>query len=112
MKLPNAEHAYVAPAKILDYLLSMESPRGKSKARFFTQFGFSADRWQQLANALRIHGVSHEVTSVTQTQHGTRFTVDGELQTLDGRNPHIRTAWIIRNGSEEPRLITAHPRRR
>ena len=37
MKLPNAEQAVVDREKITDYLLSLTSPDGWSKARFFTK---------------------------------------------------------------------------
>ena len=76
---------------------------------FFIRFGFNAVQWEQFANALRLHGATHEVTSVDQGIYGTEFTVDGTLETPDGRNPRVRTVWIIENGSDQPRLVTAYP---
>ena len=112
MKLPNSEQAQVESAKITNYLLSFDSERGKSKAKFFTDLGFNQREWQRLAEALKVHASGYEVTRIVETQHGTKFTVEGVLQTPDGRNPRIRTVWMIYHGTEEPWLITAHPRRR
>ena len=112
MRLPNAESARVELAKITRYLLSLDSERGRSKAKFFMEFGFNQDEWQRLADALLVHGGSHEVASFIETQHGMKFTVDGALQTPDGRNPRVRTVWMIYHDSDEPWLITALPRRR
>ena len=112
MKLPNAENAYIPPAKIVDYLLSMESRRGRSKAKFFMQFGFSREQWQIFAEALQRHAASYEVVRVMETEYGPKFTVEGPLMTPDGRDPQVRTTWMIRNGSDEPSLLTAHPLRR
>ncbi len=112
MRLLNAESARVEPDKITRYLLSLDSERGRSKAKFFMEFGFNQEEWQRFADALLVHGGSHEVTSVIETQHGTKFTVDGALQTPDGRNPRVQTVWMIYHDSDEPWLITALPRRR
>ena len=112
MRLPNAECAHIEPAKITRYLLSLDSERGRSKAKFFMEFGFQQEEWLRLAQAFLAHGNSHEVVRVIETQHGTKFTVDGALQTPDGRDPRVRTVWMIYHGTDEPWLITAHPRRR
>ena len=60
MKLPNAEQARVDRAKVVDYLLSAEHEKGRDKAQFFVRFGFAAERWEDLADALRVHAVTHE----------------------------------------------------
>ena len=109
MNLPNAENAYVPPAKILAYLLLIDNPRGRDKAEFFLKFGFVPDQWQQLAAALRVHGSRHKVVNVRDTLHGTTFAVDGILETPDGRNPDVRTVWIIQRNSTRPALVTAYP---
>lgn len=109
MYLPNAANAYIPPAKILDYLLALDHSEGGSKANFLMRFGFNRERWQDLAQALRIHGASYAVGSVTDTPHGPMFTVDGVLITPDGRNPVIRSVWIIDLGRDFPRLVSAYP---
>jgi hypothetical protein len=108
--LPYAAKARVERKKVVEYLLSFSHPDGRSKAEFFSRFGFSVDEWEVLARALKKHGREHVVTVSARSAHGTRHCVDGPLLTPDGRNPQIRTVWILAEGSRAPRLITAHPR--
>jgi hypothetical protein len=61
MKLPNVDQMWVPQAKITDYLLSFEHEDGRSKADFFTRFGFSATKWLDLAIALQNHAKTHDV---------------------------------------------------
>ena len=107
--LPNREHARVDPSKIINYLLSQSHPDGRTKAEFFTRFGLRAERWQQLAEALRAVGTTNPVVAVVESLHGVRYTVDGSMQAPDGRMPKVRTVWIIESEGYGPRLITAHP---
>jgi hypothetical protein len=43
MMLPKGDGAYVDRTKIIDYLLSLSHPDGRSKAEFFRRFGFKTD---------------------------------------------------------------------
>lgn len=95
MKLPNADQAQVDREKITGYLLSGTHPDGSSKAAFFKRFGFRAGEWEVLAAALRKHSVSHAVVKTVESEHGVRYTVEGAIETPDGRNPRIRTVWVI-----------------
>lgn len=52
MKLPSASQLIVEPDKISEYLLNPLHRYGAAKERFFTIFGFRADSWQILAEAL------------------------------------------------------------
>ncbi|MYD64215.1 MAG: hypothetical protein F4W91_24550 [Gemmatimonadetes bacterium] len=112
MRLPNAYLSRIDRQKITDYLLSSNNPRGRTKADFFLRFGFSIDRWEDFAEALRLQAASHEVALVLETAYGPRYHVDGPIETPDGRNPRVRTVWQIDLDSDYPRFITAHPRRR
>ena len=112
MRLPNGEEAYVAREKITQYLLNRNHPDGVSKALFFSGFGFDVERWRVLADALRILGATHDVVEISEIEWGIEYVVEGELETPDGRNPRIRTVWIVRRGSDTPRLVTAYPMRR
>lgn len=108
MKLPNQERAVVAESKILKYLLDETHPRGKDKAVFFVSFGFSRDKWEELAKALLKHA-AHEVASTLDTAEGIHYAVEGDLQTPDHRNPQVRSIWAIDRNSDHPRFITAYP---
>ena len=73
MKLPGLENAVVPQAKITNYLLSFTHPDGCSKARFFTQFGFSAQAWEVMAQALLRHAADHEVAKTEDSPFGMRY---------------------------------------
>ncbi len=109
MKLPNAQSATVPERKVTLYLLNPGHPAGGSKASFFLRFGFSAAKWQQLAEALLQHARENEAVAMEQTRHGTRYVVDGLLPAPDGTLLNVRSAWFIDIGADEPRFVTAHP---
>ncbi len=109
MKLPYAARTRVERKKIVNYLLSSSHPDGSAKARFFILFGFSPAEWKIFAQALRKHGRAHEVSASVESRHGTRYSVDGLLETPNGRNPKTRTVWVLPKRSKTPRLVTAYP---
>ena len=109
MRLPNNERCRVDREKITGYLLCAQHPDGFSKAAFFALFGFTADRWQQLAESLRIHGREGSVVRKSVSEHGRRYTVEGALSTPSGRTPTIHSVWIVEKDERVPRLITAYP---
>lgn len=107
--LPNALQAQVTREKVVDYLLCAEHPDGGSKARFFQHFGFSLDNWSVLAETLRQHGSENKIVDAVESPFGCRYIVEGKIMSPDGRNPRVRTVWIVEKGESAPRLITAHP---
>lgn len=107
MKLPNLENARVEQVKITDYLLSDEISGGKSA--FFLAFGFTVEAWQIMKDALLQHAISNDVARSSQTPHGIKYIIEGEINTPDGRSPLIRTIWIVDTGTDFPRLVTAYP---
>ncbi len=107
--MPNACQAIVQRNKIVDYLLNDSHADGAAKADFFRRFGFDKIQWETLAKALTRHGASGKVAKEVASIYGTRYSVDGCLETPEGRNPVVRTVWIIEKGATRPRLITAHP---
>ena len=109
MKLPNARQARVQPEKITGYLLAENPEAGRGKPNFFAAFGFSADNWQALSDALMALGSAYEVAKVEETEFGVKYVVEGLLSAPDGRKPRVRTIWQIDWGSDRPRLISAYP---
>ena len=89
--------------------MKLPKANGSSKARFFERFGFHTFEWMVFAVALVEHGQEYPVANVVETGYGRRYSVDGQIRSPDGRNPTIRTVWIIETGLEIPRLITAYP---
>ncbi|MDE2938664.1 MAG: hypothetical protein OXR67_07055 [Chloroflexota bacterium] len=111
MTMPYTENLAVDTRKLVDYLLSPVSSRGRHKAAFFQRFGYTIANMTVFAEALREHGQSQQVTRIVDTPYGRRYYVDGPLQSPDGRNPHVRTVWQLEPGSQSPRLLTAFRRR-
>ncbi|MFZ4816367.1 MAG: DUF6883 domain-containing protein [Phototrophicaceae bacterium] len=107
MKLPNVDHALVQKSKITEYLLAENNPSGK--AGFFTRFGFSVAQWEVMQAALLHHAKQHEVMNVMVNEHGTKYVIEGEIISPDGRNPAIRAIWIVDIGYDFPRLVSAYP---
>lgn len=110
MKLPNHESAVVAVPKIVSYLLNLASDNGRAKARFFLAFGFTIEAWEVMAEALKQHARDHEVTRLEErSPFGVHYIVEGALRTPDGRNPSVRVVWVIDEGNDAPRLVSAYP---
>ena len=110
MKLPNDQKAVIAKSKIVDYLLNLSSENGKAKAAFFLAFGFTIDQWEVMAQALKQHASKYEVASLeARPPFGIHYVIEGVLVTPDGRNPAVRVVWIIDEGDDQPRLISAYP---
>jgi len=109
MKLPNSSRLIVEREKIADYLLNPMHRYGASKARFFTRFGFRLEQWELLADALREHGRTHEISLTYETGFGPRYVIEGELKAPDSRHPRVRTVWQMDKGAVAPRLISAYP---
>ncbi|MDD5199601.1 MAG: hypothetical protein PHC88_07330 [Terrimicrobiaceae bacterium] len=94
-RLQNADRAQVEPTKLTDYLLSLSHPDGKGKAKFFMQFGFAQAKPEQLEASLRSHGLTQPVVEVKNSEHGVKFILECTVQSPDGRNPCIRSVWIV-----------------
>ena len=109
MRLPNAERAIVDPVKVRDYLLSPEHPLGRAKARFFTALGFARDNWPELQAALLAHAAAGEAELGAASPYGQKYTVRGIRQGPAGRSASVVAAWIVLQGEDAPRFVTAYP---
>lgn len=107
MELLITQRLHVDEAKIVGYLLSHSN--GQGKAAFFLRFGFLPGAWTEMAEALKQQARSNPVVTAVDSPYGTRYSVDGELQTPSGRLPRVRTVWILESDAVEFRLVTAHP---
>ena len=109
-KLPAADRAVVELTKLTDYLLNAGHPDNGGKARFFEALGFSATEPKLLVAALKDLAASGEVVLQVSSAHGTKYVVDGHLESPGGRRFFVRAIWIVDKGQELPRLVTAYPR--
>lgn len=99
---------YIDINKVTNYLLSVDSILGRHKARFFVSFGFDPKFPNVLISALKIHVTENRIVDVWQDEWGMHYDVRGPLVTPDGRNPTVRSCWLVGEG-EIARFITAFP---
>ena len=106
--LPNRERAVIDPEKISGYLLDREHPEGGPKALFFFAVGFAAERAEDLAAALLAH-TEEPVSSTSETTFGVKYVIDGPFRASGGRTRMLRSVWIVDEGEDRPRFVTAYP---
>ena len=112
MKLPNAERAVVDIEKLRDYSLNPNHPEGKHKARvFLNKLGLKANYAERLRKLILEAILTTEAKAQQATPYGERFVVDIPVQWKEGYVvpfATIRSAWIIRNNEDFPRLTTCY----
>jgi hypothetical protein len=81
-RLLHLDRAVVTEAKIVNYLLSASHSGGREKARFLESFGFRAQDWHVLRDAVIAHAMANDITASHQTRFGTKYEIDGPLPTL------------------------------
>lgn len=109
MKLPNGEVALVSTKKIKNYLLSIEHPVGKLKAKFFNTTGFSQKDAKKLEQLLLKIAAENELTEITSSEYGKKYIIEGTIKSSKGKSVRIQTIWIVETGKTRPRFITAYP---
>jgi hypothetical protein len=108
MRLPNGEHGVVDIAKLRDYCLSLNHPRGRHKARVFAAaLGLTADQAEELRDALLEAVRTEEATATDQDEHGQRYMLDFTMNGSSGE-VRVRSSWIIRSGEDFPRLTSCY----
>lgn len=110
MKLPNSEKAAIDERKVREYLLSTSHPVGRFKARFFASIGFGPGNWQVLAKAIVLVAATGDAELVQDNEYGRKYLVPGLLTGPEGRSADVVSIWIVRAGSDTPRLVTVYPR--
>lgn len=109
MKLPNAERAVIPREKLYGYLLSTAHPVGRFKARFFAKLGYRSDTWQRLDADLRTQHLSQEAVLVASNRFGRKYEIRATLQGALGPPTLVVSIWLIPEGGETPRFVTAYP---
>lgn len=107
--MPNNDQSIVADNKITDYLLSETHEIGKHKAYFFKHFGFDISDIETFRNSLIQHSIERDIEQTKSSAYGNKYELKCEIKTPDERNPCIVSVWIVENGQEEPKLVTAYP---
>jgi Domain of unknown function (DUF6883) len=65
-----------------------------------------------LSEMLTLHGAEHEIAKTQDSPFGTRYIIEGKLNTPSGKKPLIRSIWFLESGENIPRFVTAYPLRR
>ena len=109
MKLPNADHALIEPAKLYDYLLSSTHPIGRFKSSFFAALGYSKEQWPHLEADLLELAATGEAERGQITEYGQKYEIRGILRGPTDKVAEIVSVWIILTGEDIPRFVTAFP---
>jgi hypothetical protein len=107
---PDAQRAFVEPAKLRDYLLSSSHPVGRFKAKVFFALGYTPENWQELQSGLLDIARTGQTHPGQPSPYGVKYEVSGILKGPNGREAAIVTAWIVANGEDFARFVTAYPR--
>jgi hypothetical protein len=108
MLLPNREQAVVDLAKLSEYCLNPEHPRGRHKARVFASaLGMSLADVEALRAMLLSVALDHEATPAISDHYGQRYVLDF---TMEGNEEEVvvRSCWIVRTGENFPRLTSCY----
>jgi hypothetical protein len=109
MRLPGIDDAVVGDDKIRDYLLSESHPVGRFKEAFFSSLGYSRERWQMLGRDLRRHANDNESVATEHNSYGQKYEIRGRIEGPSGKVATLVALWIILQGEEFPRFVTAFP---
>jgi hypothetical protein len=103
------ENAVIEPAKLRDYLLSLDHPDGRAKARYLALLGYTRERWEQLARDLRQQILPLDARLMGESRWGMKYEILGVLRGPNGRAAAVRSIWIVLHGETRPRLVTLVP---
>jgi hypothetical protein len=107
--LPNFEKAIIEPDKLYNYVLSSSHPVGRFKAAFFRSCGYSSDNWRDFESSLRSIISYYDAVEAGESRYGKKYVVEGKLSNSSGDIVNIISVWVILNGDDIPRFITAYP---
>jgi Domain of unknown function (DUF6883)/Domain of unknown function (DUF4926) len=102
MTVPNSDNAAIAEDKLVKYLLNLEHPKGRSKARLLVSMGYEANNWQVLAGDIRRQHLTQEVTGSAENEYGTQYEIVAPLTGPSGRTIPFRSVWQIDTGTDVP----------
>ncbi len=109
MIIPLADRAIVDIRKLRDYCLNPEHEEGKHKAHLFASvLEMTAEHADELRKILLDAVVVHDAREGRRDQYGQRYVMDFELEWY-GRRATIRSGWIVKQGTDQPRLTTCFP---
>jgi hypothetical protein len=107
--LPNHRMAVLPIEKLTDCALNPDHAVGRHKARaFWTTLGITVEDAEWLRSSILRNLDSAVAIEMEVSPFGRRFSVDLNL-IRHGRATIVRTAWIIRDSENFPRLTSCYP---
>jgi hypothetical protein len=108
VKLPNGERAVIDPLKLTNYSLDSEHDEGQHKAHLFESLlGINRENSELLLAALEQVAQTGEAISGKLDKYGQRYLIDFSFAGPGG-TATLRSAWIVRDSEDFPRLITCY----
>jgi len=108
MKL-SSERAVIEPAKLRDYLLSVDHPQGRSEALYLSALGYERENWVQLATDIRQQILPLDARHTEDSLWGSKYEILGLLRGPNGREAWVQTIWIVLSGKTDARFVTLVP---
>ncbi|MEO0516441.1 MAG: DUF6883 domain-containing protein [Cyanobacteria bacterium P01_A01_bin.116] len=108
LKLPNPGQAVIPKGKLEGYSLNPNHSEGRHKAVVFrAALGIGLAEAEELRAALREALQRTEALETKHNAQGQKYQLDFKMERMS-KSAIIRSAWIIRNGEDFPRLITCY----
>ncbi len=109
MRFPPETEFEIPERKLSAYLFSESHSVGKWKAGFFSAIGFDLQNASEFVVILKKVAQENDFVRLIENPHGTKYVVDGDIQTPLGTTARVRTVWIREHGKNNVRLVTAYP---
>lgn len=106
LRLPRCREAVVPTAKLVDYALDPEHPRGRHKARVFSSaLGISRSDWRYLQDQIldAVQGAPVRATRITP--FGVVYDVVLQIDGMNGATHPVATIWLVEL-QQPPRLVS------
>jgi hypothetical protein len=108
VKLPNPERAVVEIHKLRNYCLNPDHRRGCHKACVFAaSLGLTVEDVHYLREALLAAVRDNNAVAAEHDEYARRYVIDFMASGPAGQAT-VRSAWIIRQGEEFPRLTSCY----
>jgi hypothetical protein len=109
MNYPSFKDAVIPVEKLTNYLLSLDHPIGRWKAKFFRSIGFNETNVDTLREALRRIAQDGKVKEAVSSSFGKKYVIEGSVMAPNGGVTVLCTVWILGSGEDRPRFVTAYP---
>jgi hypothetical protein len=107
-KLPHPERTIIDSGKLVGYCLNTQHPDGQHKAKVFkSALNLGIEDADVLKDAL-LNAVHVNVAMLAKRNaYGKKYIIEFEMSHA-GQTAIVRSAWIVRNNENFPRLVTCY----